>query len=320
VGQREKLTVKESVNEDKLQNLTIKIEEFQKRKTVAKESIWLSAGQWENWALKQNYGTNDDTYNGELEDDEVEELVGAVLGQRRVVEQWCRSGEKQPLREMLGKAWFNEKVSTTLNQDPAKPSQPKISDEPPEMPEDPREMSSTFPEDSHQKPPETDIVQTIPFRGSDGTLSPEDARFTVNSGILSWGQILPIYFSSTQENLTNNAGTIPSMLPGGTIRQHVYTYKSAARVGDWKIRQYYSNWRAPDPSDPSGEKQPAGWVICHSDINPSEVLKKVRAISPGEAISYGNGHIDKVSVDKYFQIIMSTLLMQRKGCVVYWKV
>jgi hypothetical protein len=145
-------------------------------------------------------------------------------------------------------------------------------------------------------------VQAILFCSANGTLSPELAKFAVKSGILSWGQILPIYYSLTQDNLTNNAGGVPNLLPGGTIKQHVYTYKSAARVGDWKVRQYYSNWGATDPWDPDGEKHPAGWVVCHDGIDPLEVLKKVRAINPGgRAISNGNSHTDKVSISTYYQ-------------------
>lgn len=97
-----------------------------------------------------------------------------------------------------------------------------------------------------------------PFRSSDGALSPELAKFTVKSGILSWGQIIPMYYNLIQDNVTNNAGGAPNPLPGGTIKQHVYMYKSAARVGDWKVRQYYSDWAATDPCDPDGEKHPAG--------------------------------------------------------------
>ena len=97
-----------------------------------------------------------------------------------------------------------------------------------------------------------------------------------------------------QENLTNNAARIPDKLEGGTIMRRVYTHKSAARNGEWKVRRYYT---AADLYDPAEAKRRVGWVICHSDISPMEVVRRVRAIfgtGPG-AVSNGNRHVDKVS-------------------------
>lgn len=323
-NEREKLIVKDPVDRGALQSLTSKIEEFRNKKAEAKQSISVLASQWENWVLKQSYSTDDGSDNGELGDNEVEEIVRAVLGQRRVVEQWGRSGKREPLRGMLRKAWSHGRGSTMQEQPRVDALQPETSDAKTDRSEEPRQMISkeeVSEQASLQGSPDTGVVKTIPFRSSDGALCPEDAKFTVKSGILSWGQILPIHYSSIQDNLTNNAGGVPNLLPGGTIKQHVYTYKSAARVGDWKVRQYYSNWRATDPWDPDGEKQPAGWVVCHDDIHPLEVLKKVRAINLGyQAISNGNGHTDKVSIGNYHQLTIDFSLILHEGCVVYRKV
>jgi hypothetical protein len=323
-NERKKLLVKNPIDGDTLQSLKSKIEEFQGKKAEAKRSISVLASQWENWVLKQNYSTDDGSNNGELGDNEVEENVRAVLGQRRVVKQWGKSGEKKPLLEMLRKAWSHRRGSTIQEQPRADALQPEISDAKTHRLEEPWQMISkeNVPEQaSQQGSPDTGVVKTIPFRSSDGALSPELAKFTVKSGILSWGQILPMYYSLIQDHSTNNAGGIPDLLPGGTIKQHVYTYKSAARVGAWKIRQYYSNWGATDPWDPDGEKQPAGWVVCHDDIHPLEVLKKVRAINLGYgAISNGNGHTDKVSISNYHQLVIYFSLILHEGCIVYWKV
>jgi len=297
-SQRDRSVVEQSVGGERFQNLTSEIEEFQKKKAEAQKSIRLLESQWENWVLKHNYGTDGDTYNGEIDGNNIEELVRKVLGQREVVEQWGKYGKKELLQEMLRKAWFDEKLPATSFQAPTVVAEPDI---------------------SHEESPETGIVQTIPFRRPDGTLSLDHATFTVKSGILSWGQVLPIYFSTIQENLTNNAATIPSRLPGGTIKQHVYTYKSAARVGNWKVRQYHSSWGATDPYDPTGQKHPAGWVFCHADIEPSEILKRVRAVNPGGAISNGNDHIDKVS-SKVPRCDLCIIADIAQGCVVYWKI
>jgi len=48
-------------------------------------------------------------------------------------------------------------------------------------------------------------VSAPSFRNSDGRLLEHHATFTVNSGVLLWGQVLPMYRGSLQEGLTGDA-------------------------------------------------------------------------------------------------------------------
>jgi hypothetical protein len=321
---REILAAKREVDESALQSMTAKIEDFQRKKIKFKQSISVLANQWENWVLMQNYSTEDSVGNRELGDDKVEDKVQDVLGQRRVAGQWGNSGEKDSLRDMLQKAWSSKRNPTLGEHHHVDVLQSKNSEARTNRTEEPQRMISKEEEPeqaSHQGRPTVIDIETIQFRSANGTISPKLANFTVKSGILSWGQILPIYYSSVQDKFTNSAESVPNSLSGGTIKQNVFTYKSAARVGDWKVRKYYSSWRAADPYDPDGEKQPAGWVICHDDIHPLEVLKKVRAINPeSNAISNGNGHADKVSLSVLCPVILAFSLILHEECVVYWKV
>ena len=158
----------------------------------------------------------------------MEDRVRTVLGQRRVVEQWGKSGKRESLRDMLQKAWSHGKSSTTQEQQQVDALQAESSHAKTDRPEELWQMipkKEVSEQASHEASPDTGAVKAIPFRSVNGTLSPELASFTVKSGILSWGQILPIYYSSVQDKLTNNAGGIPNLLPGGTIKQHIYTYK-----------------------------------------------------------------------------------------------
>jgi len=131
-------------------------------------------------------------------------------------------------------------------------------------------------------------VVTSPFRQADGTLSNNGSSFTVKTGILLWGQILPIYYATLQTDFTNSATSIPHVLPGGTILQRAFTYKSAARNGDWKVRRYYSNYFKNNGQGPP--ETHAGWVVYHSDVDPSEIINRARAVSS----SLNNKHADKV--------------------------
>ncbi|KAL2132011.1 hypothetical protein VTI74DRAFT_4317 [Chaetomium olivicolor] len=150
-------------------------------------------------------------------------------------------------------------------------------------------------------PPQNHPVITRPFRNPDGTLSAQRSTFNVSSGVLLWGYILPIYYGSTQKHFTNNAASASFPLPGGTIIQRVHTYRSAARLGTWKVRRYFSNWQAAHsgggidrlPSTTS-DADHAGWVLCHADVDPLAVISRVKSINAGRgAASHGNAHVDQ---------------------------
>lgn len=148
---------------------------------------------------------------------------------------------------------------------------------------------------------QTDRVATLRLREADGTLMNNISDFTVNTGILLWGQMLSIYYGSLQNNFTNDAASAPK-----SAHEHLYTYKAAARNGGWKVRRYYSNrnWRSYHEGREYHKDGPpnvhSGWVVCHEDADPLDIIRRVRAIVPRGATLYGNRDpekIDKVGAD-----------------------
>jgi hypothetical protein len=293
-GERAKLIVQEHVDKDDLQGVTRGLEKYQVQKMEEKFSISAMADDWEKWVLKQDYSHHDPNRNQELQDDEVENKVISILRQRAMVVEWGKSEKKQPLLDILrgSDSRSGEDLISKRRQQPY----PIL----PEKSEEQRQFVSKG--ERADKPheslcPDACSVNTLPFRLADGTLNHELAKFTITSGIISWGPILPIYHGLLQGNLTNNAAETLTPLSGGTILQHAYTYKSAARIGDWKVRQYYGNVSPETIFDPDGEKIHAGWIVCHEDIDPWDIVQRVRALGskfgPG-AISNRNEHTDKV--------------------------
>jgi hypothetical protein len=139
-------------------------------------------------------------------------------------------------------------------------------------------------------------TRTVSLRDSHGADRRNTGDFTLTSGILLWSQMLPIYYATLQpqNSFTNNAANVPPMLPGGTIKQHVYTYKSAARNGRWKVRRAYSNSNG-HPDQDGDPTRHFGWVYYHNDLDPLEVVKRCRSIGEGfGGIVNGNVHVDKV--------------------------
>jgi hypothetical protein len=62
------------------------------------------------------------------------------------------------------------------------------------------------------------------------------SKFALNSSILTYGQMLPLYYSSLMPgNLTSHASHIPPLLEGGTSPQHKCTYRSAAKMTSGKF-------------------------------------------------------------------------------------
>jgi len=135
--------------------------------------------------------------------------------------------------------------------------------------------------------------RTVITRHEDGTLR-GGSSFQITSGVILWGQILTMNYGVSQPGLTSNAEQTPRDASeyGGTVRMHLHTYKSAARIGAWKVRRYYSGLHCGFYGD---ARTPVGWVMCHESVNPMEIIMRVRAIGGGGpgAISNGNGHVDK---------------------------
>ena len=300
-GERAKLIAHEPVDENSLQEAMRNIEEYQDQKMEAKFSISALASQWEEWVLKQDYSHHDHNRNEELRDNEVEDRVLKVLRQRIMVFEWGKSEKKQSLLELLQSSYFQSGKGLNFDErQQPKPIPPESINSTTNKLEEQWELvakGEAAEQSCDQASPDACPIKTLPFRLTDGSLNHELAKFTVKSGILSWGQILPIYYGSLQEKFTNNAVEIVNPLPGGTIRQNVYTYKSAARAGDWKVRRYYGKGRDEISSDPDAEKFQAGWIVCHDDIDPMDIVQRVSALGskwgPG-SISNGNEHTDKV--------------------------
>lgn len=130
-----------------------------------------------------------------------------------------------------------------------------------------------------------------PLRNGEKKL-PETA-FTITSGKLLWGHMQTVIAGSRAEDFDGNAKQVPPIVPGKTIRQHVYNYRCAARNGNWAVRKAYSNFNAL----PQGSKLPDtqfGWIIHHEDIDPLATVERCSRIMPDGGISRGNTHHDKV--------------------------
>lgn len=137
-------------------------------------------------------------------------------------------------------------------------------------------------------------IQAHTMRGEDGALLSDQSAFTVSSGSLLWGQIVCLYSTISNPNFTQNANHMPPELEGGTILQHRFSYRSAARNGQWKIRRFSEGVGALIEN--FDEAWHAGWVLHHEDIDPRIILERVRALDgtgPG-AVSNRNLHTDKV--------------------------
>jgi hypothetical protein len=233
-----------------------KIKQFEKDKAETKTTITRFVRQWASWVVKPDDAATVPGLVGDMDDDAVEAAVQWVWDTKhKLVNEWKISERKQS-------------------------TQPQI-----------REPST---KPTPDEPPQECPIKTKPVRNPDNTLSRTHSSFTVTSGLLLWGHVLPMHHGSQQAILTNDATSIPPLLPGGTIMKRVYTYRSAARLGEWKIRRYHSNFRAMAGARDIPPTDHAGWVYCHEDIDPMDVIRRVRAITRwGSGISNGNGHIDK---------------------------
>lgn len=268
------------------------IEKIQQNKKEAKKTIATSAREWEQWILKQDYsGDYNSNDTADLQDDQVEQTVAFIFRQRRRLMEWSNSTFMNPLQQVL-----REEHSAHLD-DPIPNGQHQIKEL--------LQQESGKNETKHFGEVSMCISNVNPFRLDNGTLDRNKSKFTIKSGLLSWGHVLPIYHGSRQINLTNRAAETAESLKGGTILQHRYTYKSAARVGDWKVRRYYggTNYDYDNNLDysynPDGINRHMGWVVCHEDVDPWDIIQRVRALGlsdgTGSALSNRNLHIDKVS-------------------------
>lgn len=286
-----------------------KITEFEAMGRKAKEEVERMAWEWDSWIDRK------DLEKVELTVDQVEEKYQEIREKKReIVEKWrvleaekrmngqedrgpseelpiaqtvvaAPSGNfpSQADSEIMGEGQVEDAAAEESAKDDKKPEGQLAPDE------DSEDKTSA-------QTQLTNSVHTVSLRDAHGALRRGTDDFTLTSGILLWSQMLSIYYATLQAQtaFTNNAASVPPMLPDGTIKQYVYTYKSAARNGRWKVRRAYSNYngRLPADGDPTMH---FGWVYCHEDLDPLEVVKRCRSIGQGfGGISNGNEHVDKV--------------------------
>lgn len=74
--------------------------------------------------------------------------------------------------------------------------------------------------------------------------------------------------------VTNAAVSDP--VSGEVAAPSALSFRSAARVGNWKVRRYLSNWR--ETGGLSDGLEHAGWVIYQEDIDALAVLRRASGI------------------------------------------
>ena len=117
--------------------------------------------------------------------------------------------------------------------------------------------------------PAKERIVTKPIPTDSGQLRLDADGFTLRSGVLLWGQLHTVFAGYLNRDFQNNADSVPSMLPGGTIMQSILKYRSAARNGKWKVRKAYG---IPNPGNEGAPTEHFGWVVFHAAIDPVEVL------------------------------------------------
>ncbi|KAJ3264484.1 hypothetical protein HK104_006465 [Borealophlyctis nickersoniae] len=115
------------------------------------------------------------------------------------------------------------------------------------------------------------------------------STFSITSGEILWGQYSTILEGADNTTRDGMAGP-KELLSGGTIRQSVYSYRTAARKGTWHVKRIYLN------SGTTGSYQ-AGFICHHESVSATDLVRRAAAIG----ISNGNNHPDReiVYVNRY---------------------
>lgn len=248
--------------------------------------------QWENWIVHKDYQSFELRM---LEQDEVEPRVASVFRQRRQeITDWKSSEGRQLLQASVeneyyaARPWLTEEDRARCERDRLQTLE--------RAGRRPQTVAGHADATIGHSPTPSAGIQAHSMRSPDGNLVADRSVFTVSSGSLLWGQILCHYYAMSHPGYTENADHVPPKLEGGTIHQHLFTYRSAARNGQWKVRQYSMRGTVGD-ADPDAPGWHVGWILYHEDTDPAEALERVRALDgtgPG-AVSNGNRHTDKVS-------------------------
>ncbi|KAK0634003.1 hypothetical protein B0T14DRAFT_534019 [Immersiella caudata] len=255
--------------------------------------------QWEDWFSTGDFGNSETRI---LEPGEVESAVAAVIRHsHRLVGEWISSERMQQFKASVEDEYFAARPWLTAEDRAVKERSRVARME--QMVNDQFRRAATS---GAPRVPTGDYltksldIQVHDIRRSQGKLLQDQSTFTITSGSLLWGQIIPLYSTLSNPNFTQNANHMPPELPGGTIVQHRYTYRSAGRNGRWKIRAFHERERLdPDSgallADPDAPEKQTGWILYHEDLDPVNTLGRVRWLDgsgPG-AVSNKNLHTDR---------------------------
>jgi hypothetical protein len=282
---------------------------------------------WNTWVRDGRY---EEIEYEELQDEEIETEVMAVLVKRHeIIEGWRSSMAREEMEAAVREEYFAIRPWMT---DEERQTEMDRRDADRKRKEDMRAMQSNNQasrskttetvEDVNRTAEEPSSIRAFPFRYENGSLLKHVSDFNITSGILLWGQMLPMFTSTLASNLTENAARAPPNMPGGTIIQHRFSYKSAARNGKWKVRRYTASWHSGhlgwSPDEPMWNP---GWIVFHESVDPMSILKKARSLDgiSGGALSNRNMHTDKVKLCSSQSASPYTMLMLI-GCPLHWTI
>jgi hypothetical protein len=277
--------------------------------------------QWKDWFVNQDF---ENFATRILEPGEVESAAASVIRHSyQVVDEWISSERRQHVKSYVedeyyaARPWLTEEDRATTEKQRLKILGPI--NRPPRTVVSGNASAST---DDYLVP--SSNIQVHEIRGLDGKLLPDQSTFTISSGSLLWGQILCLYSTMSNPNFTQNASHMPPELEGGTILQHRYSYRSAARNGRWKVRSFYERERLEPVygalvADPDAPERQAGWIVYHEHVDPVNTLERVRWLDgtgPG-AVSNRNLHTDKVEHPSLCFLFFLHIFLRKPSLTLY---
>ncbi|KAF8076965.1 hypothetical protein FPV67DRAFT_440756 [Lyophyllum atratum] len=117
--------------------------------------------------------------------------------------------------------------------------------------------------------------------------------FQCTSGEFLFGQMQCIMEGMRNDSHDGINGPTP-LEQGGTIRQHNFNYRVAARIGRWLVSRIYLRNR--EPQNDNAKPWQIGYVLHHEDVSPVEYVLRASKVSfstnridrPDKAIVYVN--------------------------------
>lgn len=181
-----------------------KIRELTREEVELKQEIEKFVGWWERWVLAGDF--NCDGKAKVIPYGEVEDSIQRVFYQRHIIAEWWKGDRKENLTVLLRAAYHSRQQLSAIIGDP---HSLKIDNTSKKGSEAPTVSILSTRTQSNNKNKE--------IREREVSLHPFDIKlqhFEVRSGIVSFGQLLQVYFSSTQDQFTGDANSRPSKQPG----------------------------------------------------------------------------------------------------------